>query len=61
MNKDKNKYRINLYLGKKNYEILKNMADTLQLPIATITRILLDTGLSVANTIEKKDILANGK
>lgn len=55
-NKQKpHKYRVSVYLGKELYETLNGMANFMQLPLATATRILLETGVQVGTAIDKKN------
>nr|CDL67071.1 unnamed protein product [uncultured bacterium] len=45
--KKKQTYKVNVYLGKKNYQTLKELSDYLKMPIATIVRVTLDFGLDM--------------
>ena len=45
--KKKQTYKVNVYLGKKNYQALKELSDLLKMPIATIVRVTLDFGLDM--------------
>lgn len=45
--KKKQTYKVNVYLGKKNYQTLKQLSDVLNMPIATIVRVTLDFGLDM--------------
>lgn len=60
MPKTKHRYRVSVYLGKENYEQLEGLADLLNLPVASMTRVLIETGFQVARAIEKGD-QNNGK
>ena len=53
MNKNNNKYRLTIYLGKQLYEKLSQISDMLGIPLSTTTRIILQTGLQIAETLEK--------
>lgn len=55
MPKTKHRYRVSVYLGKENYEQLEGLAVGLNLPIASMTRVLIETGFQVARAIEKGD------
>ena len=54
MDKNNNKYRLTLYLGKELYDELTQISDLLGLPLGTTTRIILQTGLQISNVIEKE-------
>lgn len=45
--KKKQTYKVNVYLGKKNYQALKDLSDLLKMPIATIVRVTFDLGLDM--------------
>ena len=45
--KKKQTYKVNVYLGKKNYQTLKQLSNALNMPIATIVRVTLDFGLDM--------------
>lgn len=45
--KKKQTYKVNVYLGKKNYQTLKELSELLKMPIATIVRVTLDFGLDM--------------
>ena len=47
------KYRVTIYLGKDLYKTLSGMARFLNMPLATITKILLQTGVDVGNALDK--------
>ena len=53
MNKNNNKYRITIYLGKENYEKLSKISEMLGIPLSTTTRILLETGMQIGEALEK--------
>ena len=55
MPKTKHRYRVSVYLGKENYEQLESLAVGLNLPVASMTRVLIETGFQVARAIEKGD------
>lgn len=48
------KYRVSIYLGKDLYETLNGMARFLDLPMATMTKILLQTGVQIGNALDAK-------
>lgn len=50
----KHKYRINIYLGKENYEMLEKYAQQMMLPVATLCRVIFATGLEVSKALEKE-------
>lgn len=56
MQQAKHRYRVSLYLGKDNYEQIKELADMLGLPVGTMARIILETGLQISKTLEKGGI-----
>ena len=49
----KHKYRVSIYLGKENYELIKDLGNMLGLPVGTMARIILETGLQISKTMEK--------
>lgn len=51
----KHKYRVSIYLGKEGFETLTAMAHSMQIPLASATRIIIDTGLSMAKVFDRKD------
>ena len=53
MNKNNNKYRITIYLGKENFEKLSQISEMLGIPLSTTTRILLETGMQIGEALEK--------
>ena len=55
MPKTKHRYRVSVYLGKENYEQLEGLAVALNIPVASMTRVLIETGFQVAKAIEKGD------
>ena len=54
MNKNNNKYRLTLYLGKENYEKLSQISEMLGIPLSTAARILLETGMQIGEALEKE-------
>ena len=60
MPKPKHRYRVSVYLGKETYEQLEAQANALSLPVATMTRVLIETGFQIAKAIEKGE-QTNGK
>ena len=55
MPKPKHRYRVSVYLGKETYEQLEGLAVALNIPVASMTRVLIETGFQVAKAIEKGD------
>ena len=53
MNKNNNKYRLTIYLGKELYDKLSQISDILGIPLSTTTRIILQTGLQISEALEK--------
>ena len=51
MPKPKHRYQVNVYLGKETYEQIAVQADALCLPVATMTRIILETGLQFVKAV----------
>lgn len=51
----KHKYRVSIYLGKEGFETITAMAHSMQIPLASATRILIDTGLSMSKVLDRKD------
>lgn len=49
--KTNHKYRVNVYLGKATFEKLDELAKALQMPLATIVRLMIDNGISVAERL----------
>ena len=49
----KHRYRVNVYLGKEAYDQMKDLADVVGLPVATMTRVIIETGLQIARQVEK--------
>ena len=60
MPKTKHRYRVSVYLGKETYEQIEGLADALNLPVASMTRVIIETGFQVAKAIEK-GAQTNGK
>lgn len=48
------KYRVSVYLGKELYETLSGMAKFMNIPLATATRILLETGVKLGSALDNK-------
>lgn len=57
----KHRYRVSLYLGKETYEQIDQLAQFLGLPIATMARVILDTGLQISKELEKGVVAEYGK
>lgn len=53
MPKAKHRYRVSVYLGKETYEQIEQLAQFLGLPVSTMTRVILETGLQISKTLEK--------
>lgn len=49
----KHRYRVSIYLGKETYEEIASIAEMLNIPVATMTRVILETGLQISKTLEK--------
>lgn len=54
MKKAKHNYRVTVYLGKANYEKLKQCADILNVSVAAITRLMIDSGMQLADLLESE-------
>lgn len=55
----KHRYRVSIYLGKEAYEQVAELASMVSLPISTMTRVILETGLQISKALEK-GVPANG-
>ena len=53
MEQAKHRYRVSVYLGKETYTQIEELAKMLALPVSTMTRVILETGLQIAKEIEK--------
>lgn len=53
MKQAKHRYRVSVYLGKEAYTQIEDLAKMLALPVSTMTRVILETGLQIAKEIEK--------
>lgn len=51
--KAKHRYRVSIYLGKEAYEQVAELASMVNLPISTMTRVILETGLQISKALEK--------
>lgn len=49
----KHRYRVNVYLGKEAYDQMQELAELIGLPLATMTRVIIETGLQISRQIEK--------
>lgn len=49
----KHRYRVNVYLGKEAYDQMQELANVVGLPVATMTRVIIETGLQIARQVEK--------
>jgi hypothetical protein len=54
MTEQKHKYRVGVYLGKETYEKIAELAKWMNIPIATMTRVILETGLQISKSMEKE-------
>ena len=59
MAQPKHKYRVNVYLGKDIYSRLEEQANVFNMPIATLTKLLIETGFAFADQLERSG--NNGK
>lgn len=50
------KYRVSVYLGKELYATISGMADLMKIPVATATRILLETGVQLGKVYDKQGV-----
>lgn len=59
---DKHKYRVQIYLGKEMYEKLEGMSKFMGIPVATVAKLILNTGFELSNVLETqmKKGLENG-
>ena len=53
MPQKKHLYRVSVYIGKENYERLENLGKPLGFSVATMARLMLATGMQMANIDEK--------
>lgn len=53
MKQAKHRYRVSVYLGKETYTQIEDLGKMLALPVSTMTRVILETGLQIAKEIEK--------
>lgn len=60
MTKANHKYRVSVYLGKEIYTRLEEQSKVFGISIATLTKLLIETGFTFADTMEKKGGLNNG-
>lgn len=61
MAQNKHKYRVSIYLGKEMYERFEKEAEMMNISIATLTKIILQTGYQLATNLEKKGGIPNGE
>lgn len=54
MTQSKHKYRVSIYLGKELYEELQKSAEIMGISVATLAKILLNTGNELSKTLERK-------
>lgn len=54
MLQDKHKYRVSVYLGKDLYQELEQTANIMGISVATLARILLNTGNELGKTLERR-------
>lgn len=60
MTQPKHKYRVSVYLGKELYEQIEDMANILGISISTMTKIILNTGFQIANTMDAVNNTSKG-
>ena len=53
MKQAKHRYRVNVYLGKETYTQIEDLAKMVNLPVSTMTRVILETGLQISKQLEK--------
>ena len=53
MAQSKHKYRVSVYLGKDIYTELEKQAYVFGMSIASLTKLLIETGFAFANAMEK--------
>ena len=53
MKQPKHRYRVSVYLGKEAYTQIEELAKMLALPVSTMTRVILETGLQISKQLEK--------
>lgn len=57
----KHRYRVSVYLGKETYEEIAEIAKFIGLPVSTMTRVILETGLNISTALDLgKEIGKNG-
>ena len=59
MPQSKHLYRVNVYLGKENYNQIKALADLMGMSVAQMTRVIIDTGMQISKSLEK-GVFGNG-
>lgn len=53
MKQAKHRYRVSVYLGKETYTQIEDLAKMISLPVSTMTRVILETGLQISKQLEK--------
>ena len=53
MKQPKHRYRVSVYLGKETYSQIEDLAKMINLPVSTMTRVILETGLQISKQLEK--------
>ena len=53
MKQPKHRYRVSVYLGKETYSQIEGLAKMMTLPVSTMTRVILETGLQISKQLEK--------
>ena len=53
MKQAKHRYRVSVYLGKEAYTQIEDLAKMINLPVSTMTRVILETGLQISKQLEK--------
>ena len=57
--KDNHKYRVSIYLGKELYNKLDVLSNELHITISSLAKILLQTGFTLGDAIERS--ITNGE
>jgi len=51
MAQNKHKYRVSMYIGKVNFEKLEKTAELMKIPVASLAKVIFETGLEVSKII----------
>lgn len=54
MKQAKHRYRVSVYLGKETYTQIEDLAKMVNIPVSTMTRVILETGLQISKQLEKE-------